>query len=76
LRRFAEQGSNVSDKPSSTYAPSVFANEPEVKTAKATKQAPGRHHEAPVCDAQPSRRLRGFTFKAANEDRGNTGERQ
>jgi len=39
LRRFAEQGSNVSDKPSSTYAPAVFLNEPEVKTAKATKQA-------------------------------------
>jgi RecA-family ATPase len=38
LRRFTEQGRNVSDKPSSSYAPSVFAEQPEAKRAKATKQ--------------------------------------
>jgi RecA-family ATPase len=31
LRRFTKQGRNVTDKPSSTYAPAVFANEPEAK---------------------------------------------
>jgi RecA-family ATPase len=39
LRRFAEQGRNVSDKLSSSYAPSVFADEPEAKAAKASKKA-------------------------------------
>jgi RecA-family ATPase len=39
LRRFARQGRNVSDKPSSTYAPAQFANEPEAKRDKVTKQA-------------------------------------
>jgi RecA-family ATPase len=39
LRRFTEQGRNVSDNKSPTYAPSLFAKEPEAKEAKATKQA-------------------------------------
>lgn len=39
LRRFAEQGRNVSDKVSSSYAPTVFASEPEAKSAKADKKA-------------------------------------
>jgi RecA-family ATPase len=38
LRRFAAQARTVSDKPSSTYAPTVFVDEPEAKTAKATKK--------------------------------------
>jgi RecA-family ATPase len=38
LRRFTKQGRNVSDKPSSSYAPSQFENEPEAKEAKATKK--------------------------------------
>ena len=37
LRRFEDQGRNVSDKPSPTYAPAVFVSEPETKAAKATK---------------------------------------
>ena len=37
LRRFEDQGRNVSDKPSPTYAPAVFVSEPEAKAAKATK---------------------------------------
>jgi hypothetical protein len=39
LRRFARQCRNVSHKPSSTYAPAQFANEPEAKRDKVTKQA-------------------------------------
>ena len=39
LRRLADQGRNVSDKVSSSYAPSVFASEPEAKAAKASKKA-------------------------------------
>ena len=39
LRRFAEQGRNVSDKVSPSYAPSVFTAEPEAKVAKASKKA-------------------------------------
>lgn len=39
LRRFTDQGRNVSDKRCPTYAPSVFADEPEAKEAKATKKA-------------------------------------
>ena len=39
LRRFSDQGRNVSDKPSSSYAPSVFAGDPEAKKAKADKRA-------------------------------------
>jgi RecA-family ATPase len=39
LRRFAEQGRNVSDKRSPSYAPSLFADEPEAKAAKASKKA-------------------------------------
>jgi RecA-family ATPase len=39
LRRFARQGRNVSDKPSSTYAPAQFANEPEAKRDKVPKHA-------------------------------------
>jgi RecA-family ATPase len=38
LRRFNEQGRNVSDRKSPTYAPSLFADEPEAKEAKATKR--------------------------------------
>jgi RecA-family ATPase len=39
LRRFTEQGRNVSDKRSPTYAPSLFAEEPEAKATKANKKA-------------------------------------
>jgi RecA-family ATPase len=39
LRRFTEQGRNVSDRRSPTYAPSVFSEEPEATAAKATKKA-------------------------------------
>ena len=38
LRRLADQGRNVSDKVSPSYAPSVFANEPDALAAKATKK--------------------------------------
>jgi hypothetical protein len=38
LRRFTEQGRNVSENKSSTYAPAVFADEREAKEAKATKR--------------------------------------
>jgi len=38
LRRFTEQGRTVSDKHSSTYAPSEFAKEPEAKESKLTKE--------------------------------------
>jgi len=39
LRRLTEQGRNVSDKPSLSYAPSMFVSEPEAKKAKANKKA-------------------------------------
>jgi RecA-family ATPase len=39
LRRFTEQGRNVSDKPSPSYAPVVFAAEPEAKQGKMDKKA-------------------------------------
>jgi AAA domain-containing protein len=39
LRRLDEQGRNVSDKVSPSYAPSVFAGEPEAKNAKVDKKA-------------------------------------
>ncbi len=39
LRQAAEQGRNVSDKPSPSYAPTVFAAAPKAKAAKATKEA-------------------------------------
>jgi RecA-family ATPase len=39
LRRFTKEGRKVSDKPSSTYAPTVFADEAEAKTAKASRKA-------------------------------------
>jgi RecA-family ATPase len=39
LRRLADQGRNVSDKVSPSYAPSVFANEPDAQAAKASKKA-------------------------------------
>lgn len=39
LRRLADQGRNVSDKVSPSYAPSVLASEPEAKAAKADKKA-------------------------------------
>ena len=38
LRRSAEQGRHVSDKPSASYAPAVFVDDPEAKAAKATKK--------------------------------------
>jgi RecA-family ATPase len=38
LRRFTEQGRNVSDKASPSYAPTIFASEPEAKKAKTKKQ--------------------------------------
>jgi RecA-family ATPase len=39
LRRFAKQDRNVTDKPGSTYAPAIFAPEPEAKDAKIGKRA-------------------------------------
>jgi RecA-family ATPase len=39
LRRFTKQGRNVSDKRSPTYAPAVFAGEPEAKERKIYKDA-------------------------------------
>src|SRR5262249_53406342 len=39
LRRFTEQGRNVSDKVSPSYAPTVFASDPAAKAAKADKRA-------------------------------------
>ncbi len=36
--RLADQGRNVSDKVSSSYAPTVFASEPDAKDAKASKK--------------------------------------
>jgi RecA-family ATPase len=38
LRRLTDQGRNVSDKISPSYAPSVFANEPDALAAKASKK--------------------------------------
>jgi hypothetical protein len=38
LRRLTEQGRNVSDKASPSYAPSMFANEQDAKTAKVGKK--------------------------------------
>jgi RecA-family ATPase len=37
LRRLTEQGRNVSDKKGTSYAPAIFAAEPEAKEGKATK---------------------------------------
>jgi RecA-family ATPase len=39
LRRFAEQGRNVSDKVSPSYAPTVFAGESDARKAKVNKKA-------------------------------------
>jgi RecA-family ATPase len=39
LRRFAEQGRNVSDKTGTSYAPSHFAKQPEAKAGKVTSKA-------------------------------------
>jgi RecA-family ATPase len=39
LRRSTDQGRNVSDKPSPSYAPTVFAADPETATSKIEKQA-------------------------------------
>jgi RecA-family ATPase len=39
LERFSAQERNVSDKVSRSYAPAIFAEEPEAKAAKATKRA-------------------------------------
>jgi RecA-family ATPase len=39
LDRFNSQGRSVSDRPGRTYAPSVFAQEPEAKAAKVRKEA-------------------------------------
>jgi hypothetical protein len=39
LRRFADEGrNNVTDKRGTTYAPAVFADEPEAKRAKLTNK--------------------------------------
>ena len=38
LRRFTDQGRNVSDKKSPTHAPTLFAEEPDAKAAKANKK--------------------------------------
>ena len=38
LHRLADQGRNVSDKVSSSYAPTVFASEPDAQDAKASKK--------------------------------------
>jgi RecA-family ATPase len=38
LRRFMEQGRNVSDKSGPTYAPALFAKQKEAKTAKITSK--------------------------------------
>jgi RecA-family ATPase len=39
LRRFTEQGRNVSDKPSPTFAPKIFAEQPDAKSAKINRNA-------------------------------------
>ena len=39
LRRFTKEGRNVSNKASSTYAPTEFEKEPEAKERKASKDA-------------------------------------
>jgi RecA-family ATPase len=39
LRRFAANGRNVTNKPGTSYAPTVFADEPEGKEAKVSKAA-------------------------------------
>jgi RecA-family ATPase len=39
LHRFLAQGRGVSDKPSSAYAPAIFAKEPEAKARRITKEA-------------------------------------
>jgi RecA-family ATPase len=39
LRRFTAQGRNVSDKTGTSYAPALFARQPEAKTANATSKA-------------------------------------
>jgi RecA-family ATPase len=38
LRRFTAQGRNVSDKTGTSYAPALFAQQPEAKTASATSK--------------------------------------
>jgi hypothetical protein len=38
LRRFTKQGRNVCDKKGTTYAPAIFADEPEARRAKLTKK--------------------------------------
>jgi RecA-family ATPase len=39
LRRFAEQGRNVSDKSGTSYAPAHFSKQPEAKAGKVTSKA-------------------------------------
>jgi RecA-family ATPase len=39
LRRFTEQGRNVSDKPGTSYAPARFAKQPEAQQDKVTSRA-------------------------------------
>ena len=39
LRRFTEQGRNVSDKTGTSYAPAQFAKQPEAKAGKVTSKA-------------------------------------
>jgi hypothetical protein len=41
LRRFAEQGRNVTDKKGTSFAPALFAAEPEAKAIKATSKMLG-----------------------------------
>jgi RecA-family ATPase len=38
LRRFADQGRNVSDKTGTSYAPAQFSKQPDAKTAKTTSR--------------------------------------
>jgi hypothetical protein len=39
LRRLTAQGRNVTDKKGTSYAPAIFADQPEIKEAKVSKQA-------------------------------------
>jgi RecA-family ATPase len=39
LRRFADEGRNVTDKKGTSFAPAIFADEPEAKKAKVTNKA-------------------------------------
>jgi RecA-family ATPase len=65
LRRYTEQGRNVSDNKSPTYAPSLFAKEPEAKEGKITKQA----LEEAMARLFAAKRLRTVTFGSASRMR-------